>query len=354
MASMGYVGRKQPPAEGIPVDSDSARESGAYDLFSLSNDAQSVLENGWAPNPNLERCFTEFEDVFALIRQGAAKPRLAPAALPFRLNTPKPSVLNYPILAKLMIAHGKKLAAEGKLDAAQEDYFAVIRFGQSCGYGTIFGKGIDNAIGQMGYEALLRNTGGNFQTAIDRIQNLEKRSPRFSVVLRVEKEIAQKALSVFNEESVGAQLNELYDKIGEYYEVNAKRVDGPFPDFEEYRPSQGEMLPEVYKMLDVLVTGIETPYTRDRIKSSTAYGTTVSLALRLFNETHGEYPEQLDQLVPDILAEQPIDPLSNREYLYKTPVAYSVGPDLQDDGAETIYAPSNGLRSRGDILFNPQ
>ena len=150
MASVGYMGQRQPPAEGIPLGSDGARESGVYDLFSLSRDAQSVLENGWTPNPKLEHCFAEFEDVFKLIRQGAAKPRLTAAYLPFRLNTPNPSALHYQILAKLMIAHGKKLAAEGDPDAAQEDYFAVIRFGQSCGYGTIVGKMIDTAIGQIG------------------------------------------------------------------------------------------------------------------------------------------------------------------------------------------------------------
>lgn len=59
-------------------------------------------------------------------------------------------------------------------------------------------------------------------------------------------------------------------------------------------------------------------------------------ALRRYRETHGTYPDKLDQLVPDYLSEVPVDAFCGVPYRYERRddgfLLYSVGPDGNDDG----------------------
>ena len=61
-----------------------------------------------------------------------------------------------------------------------------------------------------------------------------------------------------------------------------------------------------------------------------------ALALRCYRLDHGELPPALADLVPEYLAEVPVDPFSGRPLVYRRQdgeyLLYSVGPDGQDDG----------------------
>ena len=60
------------------------------------------------------------------------------------------------------------------------------------------------------------------------------------------------------------------------------------------------------------------------------------LALRLFRQDRGRFPDRLDELVPQYLAATPVDPFSDQPLVYRRGdggfVLYSVGPDGTDDG----------------------
>jgi hypothetical protein len=70
----------------------------------------------------------------------------------------------------------------------------------------------------------------------------------------------------------------------------------------------------------------------------------VGFAVRIFRETNGQYPDSLDQLVPELLKRQPVDQLSGTPLLYFTTDGgfqlYAVGPNGRNDGAR--FDPSNG------------
>jgi hypothetical protein len=74
------------------------------------------------------------------------------------------------------------------------------------------------------------------------------------------------------------------------------------------------------------------------------------VAVARYRLAHGAWPERLDQLVPELLAQVPSDPFDGAPLRYKTAAAgariYSVGPNLRDDGgaAESENA--------GDVTFN--
>lgn len=60
------------------------------------------------------------------------------------------------------------------------------------------------------------------------------------------------------------------------------------------------------------------------------------LALRQFQAKHGEYPESLQELVPELLEQVPLDPFTDKPLSYRREpdgsfTLYSVGPDKKDD-----------------------
>jgi hypothetical protein len=58
----------------------------------------------------------------------------------------------------------------------------------------------------------------------------------------------------------------------------------------------------------------------------------LSIELRAYAADHGDYPETLDQLIPDYLSELPLDPFDNKPLRYskERKAIYSIGSDLQD------------------------
>jgi hypothetical protein len=64
--------------------------------------------------------------------------------------------------------------------------------------------------------------------------------------------------------------------------------------------------------------------------------TLLAAALKLHQLRHGEYPESLDALAPEPLAEIPLDPFTNKSFLYKRRdegfVIWSLGRNGVDDG----------------------
>jgi hypothetical protein len=64
-------------------------------------------------------------------------------------------------------------------------------------------------------------------------------------------------------------------------------------------------------------------------------GVVTGIALELYRREHGNYPDSLDALVPELLPEVPIDRITGAPVRYGRvdgrPVVYSVGPDRKDD-----------------------
>ncbi|MCD6408531.1 hypothetical protein J7L87_05735 [bacterium] len=76
----------------------------------------------------------------------------------------------------------------------------------------------------------------------------------------------------------------------------------------------------------------------------------ISLALRIYKNRYGKYPEKLQSLTPDILSSLPLDPFTGQNYIYRKKkdgfITYSVGPNGKDDKGER-----NCKKNRDDISF---
>lgn len=62
----------------------------------------------------------------------------------------------------------------------------------------------------------------------------------------------------------------------------------------------------------------------------------VGLALKVYKERNGTYPEELDKLTPHLLREIPLDPFTGKDLIYSKSkdgfLLYSFGPNMEDDG----------------------
>ena len=94
---------------------------------------------------------------------------------------------------------------------------------------------------------------------------------------------------------------------------------------------------------------------RDVAKSRLAL-ISLNSAAQLYQRKTGQYPQSLSQLAPGYLPSLPVDCFSGKDFLFKQadaavpPVVFSVGPDQQTQDTQTIYDPTNGTLSSGDIL----
>jgi hypothetical protein len=81
----------------------------------------------------------------------------------------------------------------------------------------------------------------------------------------------------------------------------------------------------------------------------------IDLALRAYRADRGEWPEKLEQLVPQYLNAIPLDPMSGESYVYRAAepefVLYSVGSDGRDDGGHfgNIMQFSNNKRTSAGL-----
>lgn len=84
----------------------------------------------------------------------------------------------------------------------------------------------------------------------------------------------------------------------------------------------------------------------------------IAVAVRLFEIDHQRQPEALAELIPDYLAELPLDPMTRegRAFGYKPqeepPIMYCVGLDGVDHGGKRILKPDGRIdRHKSDLVF---
>jgi hypothetical protein len=78
----------------------------------------------------------------------------------------------------------------------------------------------------------------------------------------------------------------------------------------------------------------------------------IGLACRIFKSRTGEYPDDLDALVPDILSELPVDPFTGKPLVYRREgkgfIVYSLGSNLKDDGGRNTWEITQMVMEKDD------
>lgn len=133
-------------------------------------------------------------------------------------------------------------------------------------------------------------------------------------------------------------------KAGMMYSMNAfddliEATRMPYHEYFKVRESyekKVDNIPRYYvfsKLLIPSATGVSLKKATIEAKILAARA---GLACKIYQNRHGTFPEELSQLVPDILSEVPTDPFSGKSLIYRrTPsgfIVYSVGSNGKDDG----------------------
>lgn len=114
---------------------------------------------------------------------------------------------------------------------------------------------------------------------------------------------------------------------------------GEFPSIdEELRALQSGPFGKVrYLFVNLLLPAYDVVRNRYATSQGEREGVLVGLALELYHREHGKWPATLAELSPRWLPELPVDRLTGKPLKYKIvddrPIVYSVGNDLDDDGA---------------------
>lgn len=125
----------------------------------------------------------------------------------------------------------------------------------------------------------------------------------------------------------------LYDGAVEIYKIPYYKTSELFESlWENFRPPKSRL----HILTVLLVPNFRTSFFKYSVLEAEILAARAGIACKIFQNKYGVFPEQLSQLVPDILAEVPTDPFSGNPLIYrKTPsgfIVYSVGSNGKDDG----------------------
>ena len=97
-----------------------------------------------------------------------------------------------------------------------------------------------------------------------------------------------------------------------------------------------------YAFLSKMLLGnSESAFMKEAMIEAIMLTSRAGLACRLYRSRTGGYPESLEELVPGILTEVPIDPFTGKPLVYRREgdgfIVYSLGSNQKDDGGRSTY-----------------
>jgi hypothetical protein len=114
--------------------------------------------------------------------------------------------------------------------------------------------------------------------------------------------------------------------------------------------------PDLHTMLSDDVFVISSFIRRVMVVETAKRTVITAIALKRYQLKHGNYPPDLDALVPEFLAAVPLDPVDGQPLRYRlnadgTFLLYSVGPNAQDDGGNPAL--EKGVEGSNFYWLNP-
>lgn len=116
-----------------------------------------------------------------------------------------------------------------------------------------------------------------------------------------------------------------------------------------------QLLDECEQAISLEEASFIQPAVRDNVASARFQCIRMAAAARHRLLSEGEFPQSADEFAPLLPEGPPKDPFGSKRMKFFSRedsfTCYSVGPDEQDDRAEVVYDPTNGMLSGGDIVL---
>jgi len=113
-------------------------------------------------------------------------------------------------------------------------------------------------------------------------------------------------------------------------------------------------LPRFYAPASTMLEAMTRYAERVAMTQTKAVAARLGLALAVYKQQTGSYPDDLAALVPHFIGEIPLDPFTGNPFIYRTEgvgfILYSLGPNLTDDGGIYLRGKRNQIE-KDDISW---
>jgi uncharacterized protein (UPF0335 family) len=348
---------------------------------------QAVLRDGWSEKAAPLKPYIEaWQPAFGFIRKGAALDYAKGIGSQGPL-TPVPNFLAAQTSAKALCVEGRYLESLGKQREALENYLTVTAMGRD--YMSPGNSLISPLVGVAvisvgtGQIRALVTTGklrpADLERCRTRLEAIDKDYPSFADAFRVESLHIRwwidrirkdgNAEGLIAESRMPPEMaTELRQAVKDIdrIEVDHKKIwdhivrNAETPWWQrnraEYEKELERIRAESHPFLQSAIPNFLEADTRRCSALAGLRLARVATGLEIYKAANGKYPASLAALTPaQIGNEPPVDPFSGKSFHYRLDgdryALWSIGPDSADNAAETIYDPTNGTMSQGDIIL---
>ena len=131
--------------------------------------------------------------------------------------------------------------------------------------------------------------------------------------------------------------------LPKYAELESKASLAYYQTRDFWKPYQDDLrgLPWYAVVSKNVIPDMEAAFMKVATLDALILTARVGLACRIFKGRTGEYPENLEALVPALLPEVPVDPFTGKPLVYRREgkgfIVYSLGSNLKDDGGRSTW-----------------
>jgi len=327
---------------------------------------------------DIEQTLREVQPALELVRNAS---RASSCQMPQINPTTDDTLGSLRELARLLIADGKWAERKGDFARASEDYIATVKFGADCTTGgPILHALVGDSIVSMGTQALrawvLQNARSTNELRIirDKVDDIRTQATAFAETLRYELIDERKQLhgTAFAHakwwwgpsESVtfrcfDAAYGDLIQNAERpFWESKSEALEKKWTTGREHVGLWAFNRPIAQILIAMMLPALEQTRTKFIRADIELQATGTICALKEYEIARGSPPENLSELVPDVLPAVPIDPCDGKPMRYRREgrewVLWSVGSDMKNDNAawhEYKYRTANDERRGGDIYF---
>jgi beta-lactamase regulating signal transducer with metallopeptidase domain/tetratricopeptide (TPR) repeat protein len=347
-----------------------------------------ILNQGWdASAGELIPYINSYKPMFAEIRKGIALDYAKNVGWEKGPATPVPNFLTAQISSKMLCVEGRYLESQGKYREALDNYLTALTMGRDYGApdGALIAALISIAVEKISLRQIhhiaasgnLKDT--DLEALLDRLKEIEETTVTPAGAMSQEAHCMKWIFKKMREnpEELNRTIADLEKEFGAKREMFAQLADlweaehDKLWDFQlnyirtpywernsgEFEKKLNEMLATASPLIKISFPNFNEADVRITITFSSNRETRITVALELFKSGNGHFPASLSELVPKYFDNLPVDPFSGKIFMYNLSekgdsyTLYSLGPDITDNDAKTLYDPTNGTISSGDLKF---
>ena len=140
----------------------------------------------------------------------------------------------------------------------------------------------------------------------------------------------------------------------EQYDRLLKEAEMPYYSLGDSKELEKRMnsTPWYYRMAGVLIPNAVTVMFKRATLDAVFETARIGMACKIYKNLHGDFPEDLAELAPEILGTIPVDPFTGHPYIYKRQdsgfIVYSIGSNLKDDGGRGTWRITSLVMEKDD------